>query len=72
MINSRPLIDVKGYRDPSYYVSSSPITGTNTFGGQTDIKFKKKEEARPHHMVLVTAAIVAGIFYLGYKIDERF
>lgn len=71
MLNSKPSINVSGYKEAEYYTQSKPVSGTGIFGGKTDVQLKKKEPATVKHGVLIGAAIIAGIVILSYKLDER-
>jgi hypothetical protein len=72
MINNKPSINVSGYKETQYYTESRPIAGTGIFQNKTDVQIKKKEPAKVKHGVLIGAAIVAGVIFLSYKLDERF
>lgn len=71
MLNSRPVISVSGYEEPSYYVDSRPVAGVTVFGGKSDVRINKKEDMKPKQGLLMVAGITAALLYVAYKIDER-
>lgn len=65
MINTKADIGVGKFVNPEYSVTSKPA------GNLTDVKFNKKEQAKPKHWVLFAAAAVVGLAVVAYKVEER-
>ena len=71
-LNPSAKIDIKNYSIAETYATINPTTGTNIFGGKSDVQIKKKVAAKPKHGLLIAAVIIAGTIFLGYKLEERF
>jgi len=71
-LNSYPKVDIRKYDETGHYVDVKPVAGTNIFGGKNDVQIHKKTKAKPQHGVLIAAALIAGVIFLSYKLEERF
>ena len=45
-------------------------TVSTTDDGDSDVKFEERKKANARHYILVAAVIVAGFFYINYKVKE--
>ena len=64
--NINSLVNLGNYKTPEYNITSKPA------GSMTDVRINKKEEAKPKHWILFTAATLAAIGIVAYKIGGKF